>query len=376
MKYLIKRWECSMKIAVNLLNYYSTPKGGDESLAKNLINGFKKYKDNNIEFVYLITKHAYQKFEKYLKNQEVEIFDVAHDRISLRLIWQLFNLNKIIPENTDIFFTPQMKLPINIKNVKTISVFYDTQHKDLPENFSFMERRYFDYINHTSLKNSDLIIPISQFSKNKIESFYNYNVDKEVIYPPIVVNKNISLREETKILDKYNLKKNSYYYTISANFKHKNLKTLIDLFSKKMNKKYVITGPLRDNREIFKNSNDKTTTVTGYITEIEKNVLLKNCRVFLFPSIYEGFGMPIVEALIFGKKIVTTKMGSIVEVSNNKAEYVNDPFDISEWKRKIMKVEKEGLSLSKHSQNYFENKFSLKKIINQYFEVFNLLHKS
>jgi len=143
-----------------------------------------------------------------------------------------------------------------------------------------------------------------------------------------------------------------------------------------MNKKYVITGPLRDNREIFKNSNDKTTTVTGYITEIEKNVLLKNCRVFLFPSIYEGFGMPIVEALIFGKKIVTTKMGSIVEVSNNKAEYVNDPFDISEWKRKIMKVEKEGLSLSKHSQNYFENKFSLKKIINQYFEVFNLLHKS
>ncbi len=240
-----------INIAVNLLNYFSAPTGGEEHLIKNLIRGFELYKPSNIEFFYLITKPAFPKFKKHLKNKQVKIIDVNHDRISLRLIWQILNLKKIIPDSADILFTPQFILPRKLNNVKTVSIFHDSQYKDIPENFSFLERCYYDFINYRTIKNSDYIITISQFSKKKIKKHFNLDGSIKVIYNPIRIDTNIKNSEEKKILKKYNLKKNKYYYTISTNYKHKNLNTLIDLFSKKIDDKFVISGSKRDRKQII-----------------------------------------------------------------------------------------------------------------------------
>ena len=70
---------------------------------------------------------------------------------------------------------------------------------------------------------------------------------------------------------------------------------------------------------------------TGYISNAERNTLYKGCHSFLFPSVFEGFGMPPIEAMLFGTKVVTTKCTSIPEVTQEKALYVNDPYDADEW---------------------------------------------
>src|SRR6056297_456224 len=359
-----------MKIAVNLLNYFSAPMGGDESFVKNLIKGFNIYKPEDMQFVYLISKPAFPKFKKLLKKEKVKVFNTGHDRIRLRLIWQNIKLKKIIPNQVDILFTPQFKLPRKINNTKTVSVFHDCQYKDLPENFTFLERRYFDYINYITIKNSDFIVSISEFTKEKINQYYNLDIPLQVIHNPIKIKKNISKKTEKEILKKYNLKKEEYYYTLSANYKHKNLITLVKLFSNKIDDKLIITGPLRDRSSLLKIKNDKNIKLTGYISEIDKNVLLKNCKLFLFPSVYEGFGMPIIEALLHGKKVITTRKASIPEVSLNKAQYVNDPYNLNEWYNKILETEKNGLKISPKTQKLFSKKYSIKTISNRYLNLF------
>lgn len=359
-----------INIVVNLLNYYSAPTGGEEQLIKNLIEGFELFKPAYMEFFYLITEPAFPKFEEHLKNKKVEIIDVKHDRISIRLIWQIIKLKKIIPDSADILFNPQFILPRNLSGIKTVSVFHDSQYRDIPENFSFLERCYYNYINYKTVRNSDYIVTISQFSKNKINKYYNFNKTLKVIHNPIKIDTNIKKSEEKMILKKYDLEKNKYYYTISTNYKHKNIITLVDLFSKKMDGKYVITGSKREITELFEKKKTENIKITGYISEKEKNVLLKNCKMFLFPSVYEGFGMPVVEALSYGKKVVTTKQSAIKEVSMNKAVYVDNPYDMEEWKHKIQKTQEKSLNLNGKTQKMFRNEYGIKNITGKYLKVF------
>ena len=61
----------------------------------------------------------------------------------------------------------------------------------------------------------------------------------------------------------------------------------------------------------------------GYITENEKHVLLKYCNAFVFPSLYEGFGFPVLEAFSYNKPVITSKAASIPEIAGEAAIYVN-----------------------------------------------------
>ena len=77
--------------------------------------------------------------------------------------------------------------------------------------------------------------------------------------------------------------------------------------------------------------------LTGFVSNEERNTLYKYCHTFLFPSIFEGFGMPPIEAMLFGSRVVTTRCTSIPEVTQGKATYVDNPYDENEWIDKIAK---------------------------------------
>ena len=77
---------------------------------------------------------------------------------------------------------------------------------------------------------------------------------------------------------------------------------------------------------------------TGFVDNDVRNTLYAHCRAFLFPSVFEGFGMTPVEAMFYGKTVITTKCASIPEVTQNKAVYVNDPYDLDEWIEKMKDI--------------------------------------
>ncbi|MBD5522995.1 MAG: glycosyltransferase family 4 protein [Lachnospiraceae bacterium] len=89
-------------------------------------------------------------------------------------------------------------------------------------------------------------------------------------------------------------------------------------------------------RQIRDRGLEKEITLTGFVENAERNAIYKYSRAFLFPSVFEGFGMPPIEAMLFGTVVITTNKTCIPEVTQNKANYVEDPYDVKEWIRVML----------------------------------------
>ena len=127
-----------------------------------------------------------------------------------------------------------------------------------------------------------------------------------------------------------------------------------------------VGGPQKKDLEniIIEKKLEKNIILTSFVSNEERNALIENSNVFLFPSLFEGFGMPPVEAMMLGTKVITTKCTSLYEVTNGKCEYVEDPLSTKEWINKIKKIQK------MESKKYKFKEYDKKHIARQYLDLF------
>ena len=163
-------------------------------------------------------------------------------------------------------------------------------------------------------------------------------------------NKKYELNEiqEKTIQKKYNLLNSKFIFFLSTIEPRKNLPTTIKAFERYKDKnmynlKFVISGGIgwrcKDVLELIKNSKYKKDIIqTGYITLEEKDYFFKYCDAFLYPSLYEGFGIPVLEAMQRGTLVITTNVSSLPEVGVEAAIYLQSPKDIDELTNIIEKV--------------------------------------
>jgi len=181
---------------------------------------------------------------------------------------------------------------------------------------------------------------------------------------------------------KYNIEKFNYYFTVSSLLPHKNLITLLNVFKRisseniNLPKKLVISGV---GGKMIKEIEDFTITnnledkilLTGFVNNSERNSLYRYCKAFLFPSVFEGFGMPPIEAMICGANVLTTKETCIPEVTQNKAIYIDNPFDSSEWIDKMLNFASTKLDYS----GFDFSKYELSNVVSQYYYLFHEFFK-
>jgi glycosyltransferase involved in cell wall biosynthesis len=136
-----------------------------------------------------------------------------------------------------------------------------------------------------------------------------------------------------------------YVLSVASHYRHKNLATLIRAFEHvhrvQPDVRLVLVGQLGANLVGVRRSEDVATLVaslgladvvhvTGYVEPDQLGALYRDAALFVFPSIFEGFGLPPVEALGFGLPVITTRRASLPEVTRGLADYVEDPFDEGE----------------------------------------------
>ena len=319
--------------------------GGTEFYIRNILEGLKQISDK-FEAILILSKDNFLTFEKYFTDKRFKkiVCNVKSENVIKRVLWQNLHLNALLrKENIGICFEPIYSKPFfTSKKIKFITTIHDLQALHYPTYQNKYKVVWLRLCWKNSINTSHKIIAISNFVKQDITNNYKVPLDKVlVVYNAI----NIDLDNVTSFNDiskKYNILQNNFYYTVSSLAPHKNLITIIKVMrdikykSIDLPNKLVISGIGGSSKDeiyalIEKYGLEENILLTGFINDADRNALYKTCKAFLFPSVFEGFGMPPIEAMAFKTSVITTKKASLYEVTEGKALYVDNPYDVNEW---------------------------------------------
>lgn len=249
-------------------------------------------------------------------------------------------------QKPDLFFSPTHYIP-RFSPVKTICTIFDLGYLHFPETLKVDDLYKLKNWTKFSIENSSKILAISQFTKKDIIENYGVSPDKIIITPlgfdekifkPIKDNKRI----ETT-LKKYNIN-GDYIIYIGTIQPRKNLLRLIEAISSVEIKLVIVgktTGPGRQGwkyEEILQapkkfGINDKV-IFTGFVETEDLPALLSGSKMFVFPSLWEGFGIPVLEAMACGAPVIVSNVASLPEVVGKSGTYV-DPYSVDSIKKGI-----------------------------------------
>ena len=252
----------------------------------------------------------------------------------------------------DILFSPSHYIPL-LSPVKRICSIVDLSYEKFGrEYFREYDLQQLRRWSRLSVKRAAKVITISQYSKNDIIQLYRAKPEKiKVIYPGFdnsLYQPRIPLAKLKQVRDKYGIR-GKYFLFVGTLQPRKNIARLIEAFSLlKTNTKLVIVGKKGwlydeilaiaqklkvDNRVIF----------TGFAESNDMPALMKYSRAYVLPSLYEGFGIPVVEAQACGALVVVSRVSSLPEVVGNSGLYIDDPKSVTDIRNALQKV----LDLSK-----------------------------
>ena len=256
-------------------------------------------------------------------------------RTSMRILWdQIFLYFEIKKNRLDIFHGPSFVVPIlKPKRCKYVTTIHDLSWFYYPESFTFLNRLFFTLFLPRSINNSDMIIADSYSTKKDIIKFFKVSSEKiKVIYLGIDERfKKSSASEVRNILDKYTLPPD-FILSIGSLLPRKNVVNILKAFhalKKKGHKeKLVIIGKKAWLYEqifsVIKEYHLEDDVIfTGYVDDRDLPALYSASELLLFPSLYEGFGLPILEAMACGCPVITSNISSMPEVAGGAAVLVN-----------------------------------------------------
>jgi len=279
-------------------------------------------------------KLQYLKFINKFYNLE-NVYDVTaiHNRVRLKSPMKLDvqNINKVI-----------LTSPTNVVfNVPMIQTLHDVIPLTCIYHPPFDDSKIFYYRVKNMLEYSEKVISVSNFAKEECLKIFPKYEDKIIVtYQPVPIyeeDKELAEDEVVKkaVLNKFKLISDNFLFYVGMLEQRKNIKNMIEAFLaiyEKIKIPLVLAGGLGYGREEFESylkdeSLNNKIIYLGYISNIEKLVLLKNARAFIFPSFSEGFGLPPLEAMACGCPVVTSNITSLPEVCADAAIYC-DPYSV------------------------------------------------
>lgn len=302
--------------------------------------------ENDQENTYILYTHKpFDVPKKYNYNLTVRVIPSKIGTIWLRLI-----LPKVLKNDMpDVFWGTSHVLPPKIKGIKYVVTFHDLGPLICPKWYIWYNALFNRLLMKKSAKSADNIIVDAESTKKDI--IRKFNIDEEKIQCIYLGGdmglSSIEYCEVKNIIS--DLKINEpYFLYVGAIMSdtNKNIETIIRAFESVLKKErfaeLVLAGKLQRANKLIKMINHSKykdrIKLTGYISDEEKFYLYKNTRAFVFPTLYEGFGIPILEAMALGAPVICSSNSSLPEVGGNAAIYLRNEKDAEELANKMNMV--------------------------------------
>lgn len=346
-----------MKIAFESQLLLKGNKTGIACCADNLIKGLAQSSDYECQLNYFskgVQKEKLDALEEYT-SKGVKLNPCGYLKSSwYKLAWPFLGIpyHWFFGDDSQITQFFNYAIPPGVKG-KKITMVHDMAHLACRETVRLKTRKWLDLTLKSSCRRADMIIAVSEFSKMEIMKYLSIPERKiTVIHPGVnleLFHSNYDTEDIERVKRKYGIERDYILYlgTIEP---RKNLQRLIEAYHLLLDKhgaekmpQLVLAGGkgwLCD--EIYKSAEKVSVKskvlFTGYIGEDESPLLLSGAEFFCFPSIYEGFGIPPVEAMACGTPVLSANVASLPEILEEQAVYV-DPFSaesIAEGMEKLL----------------------------------------
>lgn len=331
----------------------------------------KEFAKRGIEIYTCVPKRLQKDFEKDFSDYRGNITPifVDYEKFSFTGMVLQGKILKDIEKKVDIFFFPHINLPLYIPK-NTITTIHDLSPFTNYWDRSNLKREIFNLLVKRALKHSKIIITISKNVESELKAMFNIEGTKiKVIYRFIddkFVNVNLTQKP---------ILKKPYILFVGNRKKHKNLSGLIKAFSlvkDKLDHMLVIAGS-KDQQidEIDKLKRDLKIEdrILEFIAPDDDVVinLYQNADLFVFPSFFEGFGLPPLEALACNCPVISSNIPVLKEILGDEIACFN-PYDINDIADKILYGLKNKDILLKIGKERLKH-FDKDKIINEYLEL-------
>ena len=321
-------------------------KTGTRTYLEELCNEFKKMEGAELHFHFLDTAIPVytggNKLFKYIEHARYQVWK------------QLILPLKAFFKGCDIVFCTDNCVPLIHLGYKTIPVFHDAFCFESPGDYGKLWLWLYMKTAVPAAKRSPFVITPTSYSKKQIGYFTQIADDKLiVIYEgPKALDHKSQTNTTAQLLNAFSLSIGNYILHVGSMFKRKNIPALIQAFGKIKNSGYpllklVLAGPTPANQfdsdyrlilDTIKNAGLADQVIlTGYLSDQDLGTLYQNALMYVFPSVNEGFGIPVLEAFKNNLPVLVANNTCLPEVGGN-AVLQFDPFNTNDIAEKIKTV--------------------------------------
>lgn len=298
------------------------------------------------EFVFFFDRKQDSTFLLDENVKQVVVYPPARHPFLWFLFFEIGMKRALKKEKIDVFFSPDGWMSLGSK-VKTLIVIHDLNFVHYPHFDGFWTRMYYRIFFPRFAQKAAKIGTVSHYSKQDIEKCYGIDSQKICVAYNGASDRFFELSEAEKDVVRGEITQGMPYFVfVGTASKRKNVVRILQAFAAFRKEghraKLVFAGRQKywdkEMNSVYKNMQYREDVVfTGYISTERLNEILSSASALLYPSIYEGFGIPIVEAFACGIPVITSTTSSMPEVAGDAALLVN-PHRTEEIHQAMVKI--------------------------------------
>jgi len=291
----------------------------------------------------VLTHKTYTGVENYARSVLEELEQklslvVVQPKNSNKYLSHLWSHLKLPFMKADIIFCPANTAPLFVpKSKRLVMTIHDVAFLTQPQSFSKFFRYYYRFLVPKNIQRADKILTVSEYSKREIESYYKDAKGKVKVV-------SLGVDDSFRVLSR---EKKEYILYVGSLNARKNFTGVIKAFLSlgQDDVKLIIVGNFSSNFTLDEKAQSvlqeakkhSSIEFRSRVSNDELVELYNEAKLFVFPSFYEGFGLPVLEAMACGTPVITSNLSSLPEVGGDAVLYC-DPYSVEDIRQKIEQV--------------------------------------